>query len=194
MNQRSIQYLFQQLDFIVKVYTELSRHEIENTISIVSETDHSNYDIFIIFVMTHGNAQGNIFCSDGRCMTVKDLMAAFVPSKCPSLSGKPKLFFIQTCRNEAEQKRAHPAAYSPSLIFPHEADFLMAFSTPPDYVDYQSVQRGTTFIQTLVDVVREYHSTSHIMDMLVVVNRRMAGYGHMQIQSPCHTLRGNVFI
>ena len=170
----------------------------QNIISIFSETDHTNYDIFIIFVMSRGNAQGNIYCYDGSCMTVGDLMAAFVPSKCPSLSGKPKLVFIQNCRNEAEQKRAHSAGEreadlsADSTPWPHEADFLLVFFNPPLYPvnSYRNPSRGTPFIETLVDVVSEYHSTTDILDMLIEVKRQLAGYGFALSLS--HTLRGRV--
>lgn len=200
-----IKVLFEELDFTVKPYRDLSQHQMEDVFKSASETDHANYDMFVGVVMSHGGAQDKILDFDGNWTTIERLMASFRPSKCPSLSGKPKLFFFQSCRGKAKQQQAHPAgeckaldssADSPlsSTTFPHEADFLLAFSTPPGYVAYRNENRGSTFIRALVDVVRRLHSNTHLLDMLTEVNRRVAEDGCKQIPAPAHTLRSKVFL
>ena len=198
--------LFHELDFTVKEYTDLSQHEMENQFNTASEkTDHTSYDMFVSVVMSHGGAQDKIFGSDGNYTTVERLMASFLPSKCPSLSGKPKLFFFQSCRGPGEQTQAPQPGESKafdwradstlsSTTFPHEADFLLAFSTPPGYVAYRSERSGSIYIQILVDTLRKYHSTTHLLDMLTEVNRRVAEKGAKQIAAPAHTLRRKVFL
>ena len=205
IDQKSVKALFKELDFTVKEYTNLTQHQMENKFNTASEkTDHTNYDIFVSVVMSHGGAQDRIYGSDGNYTTVERLMASFLPSKCPSLSGKPKLFFFQSCRGPGEQTQAPQPGESKafdwcadstlsSTTFPHEADFLLAFSTPPGYVAYRSECRGSTYIQTLVDVIKEYHCTTHVLDMLTEVNQRVAEEDNRQIPAVAHTLTAKVY-
>ena len=206
IDQKCIMELFHELHFTVKRHTNLSQHQMENVFDEASDkTDHTNYDMFVSVVMSHGGVQDKICGSDGKSTTVQRLMEAFLPTKCSSLSGKPKLFFFQCCRGPGEQTKVSPAGESKaydlcadstlsSTPFPHEADFLLAFSTPPGYTAYRNERSGSIYIQTLVDVIKEYHSTTHLLDMLTEVNRKVAENGFKQIPAPTHTLRGKVFL
>lgn len=206
IDQNCIEELFEELHFTVKVHTDIGRNEMEDAFKAASMTDHTDYDTFVSFVMSHGDTSDRINGSDDRCTTVKDLMAELKTSKCPSLSGKPKLFFFECCRGAAEQEKAHPAgkrkvkletnsgSQMSSTTFPAEADVLLAFCTPPGYVAYLSKQSGSTYIQTLVNVIREHHSSTHLLDMLTEVNRQVSEDDYLQIPAPVHTLRGKVFL
>ena len=205
IDQKCMMELFHELDFTVKEYTNLSQHQMEILFNTASEDpDNTNYDMFVSVVMSHGGAQDKIYGSDGNYTTVERLMAPFLPSKCPSLSRKPKLFFFQCCRGPGEQTQASPArkinapdmcadSTLSSTTFPREADFLLAFSTPPGYVAYRSECRGSTYIQTLVDVIKEYHCTTHVLDMLTEVNQRVAEEDNRQIPALAHTLTAKVY-
>lgn len=207
IDQERIKDLFEkELHFDVKVHNNLSQREMEDELKSASEKDHENYDMFASVVMSHGSAQNKIIGFDGDYTTVERLMAPFLASKCRSLSEKPKLFFFQYCRGPREQAQALPArersaldwigvdSTLPSSTFPHEADFLLAFSTCPSYVSYRDEESGSTFIQILVDVIEEYHSSIHLLDMLTEVNRRVAEDEDLQISAPAHTLRKKVFL
>ena len=195
--------LFNEMHFLVRVFNNLTQHEMEEEFMAVAKRDHSNYDMFVGVVMTHGGHCDELQGSDGRMTNVKRVTEEFLPRRCPSLAGKPKIFFFQSCRGIAKQRRAQSAEHnitdpcwsdSPlaSTTFPHGADFLLSFSTPPDYVAYR-YDSGSPYIQTLVDVVRERHHTNHLLDMLTEVNRRVAESVD-QVPSPVHTLRAKVFI
>lgn len=53
-----------------------------------------------------------------------------------------------------------------------------------------------------MDVIREYHSRHHLLDMLTEVNKRVADIANenpdvdlsFQVPSPTHTLRAQVFL
>lgn len=55
--------------------------------------DHSDSDCLIIVVMTHGD-RGMIYARD-HAYRPDFLWSRFAGSKCTTLAGKPKLFFIQ---------------------------------------------------------------------------------------------------
>ena len=203
VDEASLKSLFQEMHFRVLVAKNLTQHKMEAVFDEVAKRNHSNYNMFVGVVMTHGGHYDELQGSDGHMTSVKRITAEFLPRKCPSLAGKPKIFFFQSCRGTAEQRRAQSAEHNITdpcrsdsplarTTFPHEADFLLAFSTPPGYVAYRD-DGGSPYVQTLVDVVKECHQTTHLLDMLTEVNRRVAESVD-QVPSPVHTLRGKVFI
>ena len=79
----------------------------------VSFRDHSAYDAFILVILSHGNNDG-IYGIDGTkgFVSLEDITALFDSTKCQSLSGKPKMFFIQAC-----QGGAHWLKFAASCFF-----------------------------------------------------------------------------
>lgn len=63
----------------------------------VAEKDHSQYDCFVCFVLTHG-AEHKLLGSDGNTIQLKEFISAVSDQHCATLKGKPKLFFIEACR------------------------------------------------------------------------------------------------
>jgi len=67
-----------------------------------SARDHQRYSGFVCCILSHG-AIGAIYGTDGRTVLIKDLTVFFKASICPSLCGKPKMFFIQACQGTEKQ-------------------------------------------------------------------------------------------
>ncbi|KAJ9598225.1 hypothetical protein L9F63_011046, partial [Diploptera punctata] len=85
----------QNLDFEVTTYRDLSLCEIKREIKILAEeTDHSSADCIVVVMLTHGNNNSSL-CTRTHNLPVQDLWTQFCASKCPSLAGKPKIFFIE---------------------------------------------------------------------------------------------------
>ena len=61
-----------------------------------SRRDHSQFDAFILFMMSHGS-NGHIFGINERSVNIDNEIAS-VLGACPSLVNKPKLVFFQACR------------------------------------------------------------------------------------------------
>lgn len=66
------------------------------------KTDHSSHDAFVAVIMAHGGL-GELYGVNGDAFPVHQLTLNFTTEKCPSLAGKPKLFFIQACRGDEYQ-------------------------------------------------------------------------------------------
>lgn len=47
--------------------------------------------------MSHIQFPGGIYGTDGKPIPIEQIVNYFNGSNCPSLRGKPKLFFIQAC-------------------------------------------------------------------------------------------------
>lgn len=58
--------------------------------------DYSDCDCLAIAVLTHGINSTYIYAKDGP-YPVDMLWNGFTADKCPSLAGKPKMFFVQVC-------------------------------------------------------------------------------------------------
>ena len=138
-----------------------------------------------------------------------------------SLKDKPKIFFIQSCRGrswdtqrefvdsfssfgcsvESDGIALHPDSTLARSACPKGADFLLAFATTPGYVALRSPSSGSVFIRTLVEVLSELHEDVHLLDMLTVVNCRVAEEVYKlsdgkltQIPAPATTLRAQVYL
>lgn len=60
----------------------------------VANEDHSDNDCLAVVVLTHGINSSFIYAKDNP-YPVESLWNSFTADKCPTLAGKPKIFFIQ---------------------------------------------------------------------------------------------------
>ncbi|XP_033125485.1 caspase-3-like isoform X2 [Anneissia japonica] len=91
--------LFDNLGFSVESITNMKYDDFSKKISEYSKMNHSQYDCFIFAVLTHG-INGALYTVDERLVQVDDILKCFSGEGCPTLTGKPKIFFIQACRGE----------------------------------------------------------------------------------------------
>lgn len=71
----------------------------EKTLDQVGKLDHSKYDCFFSFVLSHGEA-GCVLGSDGNKLALRSVLSPFRKKNCPSLENKPKVFCIQACQGK----------------------------------------------------------------------------------------------
>jgi len=65
-----------------------------SSLILVSAEDHSDADCVTVTVMSHGTDNGFLYARDVQ-YPVDTLWNPFNAENCPSLAGKPKLFFVQ---------------------------------------------------------------------------------------------------
>jgi hypothetical protein len=67
-----------------------------NQFFLVAKKDHSDADCLAVIVMTHGERDGHLVPRDSSVFYNVDMLwKPFTADNCPTLAGKPKLFFIQ---------------------------------------------------------------------------------------------------
>lgn len=208
-----LEKLFTELSFNVEVRLNLDRNEMLNVAVEFAKMDHSEFDSFVMIVMSHGGEKDAIEGVDGRSIRVEDLTSEFKVSNCPTLRGKPKLFFLQACRGKEIEQSSTSCDFSdtdsidfdfdstlPRSTCPQEADFLLAFSTTPGYKSCRHPKSGSVFIQVLVEVIRECYKNYHLLDMLthvikLVVDKGISVAGKpIQVPALSHTLRHQVWL
>ena len=163
-DERVLFELFSELSFEVCVKNDLKYYEILDTAVDFAAQDHSNFDAFVMIVMSHGADGDAIYGVSGkRTVRVKDLMAEFTADRCKSLRNKPKIFIFQACRGSLDE-REYPISDSNGYmadamvsdstlalsVTPPEADFLLAFATTPGYVSWRREESGSFYIQVSI--------------------------------------------
>lgn len=106
-DQIALQSLFTGLLFTVIVKNDRTAKEIESDIREQFAADHSNFDCFACAILSHGGREGGcnvIYGVDGNSMPVDSIFNIAMTVKCPTLVGKPKLFFVQACQGDVMDK------------------------------------------------------------------------------------------
>ncbi|XP_067302273.1 caspase-9 isoform X2 [Pseudorasbora parva] len=94
---------FKALNFEVIVKRNLKSKYIRHEMSSLAKRDHSAYDCCVVIIFSHGTEAnhnrfpGAVHGVDGPAVPVQIITNYLNGQNCPSLQGKPKLFFIQAC-------------------------------------------------------------------------------------------------
>ncbi|XP_061591044.1 caspase-9 [Cololabis saira] len=103
IDSEKLERRFKALNFIVEVKTNLKQKQIKQNLSALSKKDHSLYDCCVVIMLSHGTEvnhsrfPGAVYGVDGLHVPVQNITTSLNGQHCPSLQGKPKLFFIQAC-------------------------------------------------------------------------------------------------
>ncbi|CAB4038235.1 caspase-3-like [Paramuricea clavata] len=163
---------------------DLTAEEMEDLFETISKGNFSPYDAFICFISSYGDS-GGILGVDCDNITVKEIVR-HLSKRCSTLVGKPKLFFIQSCRPRMKDEVgdkvvAEHAAYSTSssITVPIETDILVAYSSLDGYESYRNLkEEGSWFITVLTQVLSKYAHYMSLTDMLAKVNEIVTSMEH----------------
>ncbi|XP_029160880.1 caspase-1-like [Nylanderia fulva] len=168
----------------------------------VADMDHSEHDCLVIAVLSHGEL-GLLYAQD-TAYKADSLWYNFTADKCPTLAGKPKLFFIQACQGDKldpgitlKERTETDGLPTATYRIPSQADFLIAYSTIPGYYSWRNTSRGSWFMQALCLELRENGTRYDLLTLLTFVCQRVAIdfesntpdniTMHQQKQIPCIT-------
>jgi len=198
----NLRVCLRQLDFDVEVHNDLPFKDIERILEQSSMEDHSDADCILVTVLSHGEL-GILYASDQPYKPDR-LWTHFTADKCPTLAGKPKMFFIQACQGDQldhgtrmTSQRTGTDAGSTTYKVPNHADFLIAYSTIPGFYSWRNTTAGSWFVQALVHILQSEAHSRDLLSMMTRVSRKVAydfesnvpgDYGmHMKKQIPCVT-------
>lgn len=217
IDEKALTELFRDdLSFTVLVERDLRGRQMLDKATQLSQTDHSKYDAFVFIIMSHGGERDAVCGVDGESIGLELLMSQFTATNCRSLENKPKLFFIQACRGN-RQERSSPIRSDfyrdavryrhryrhqhlsdstlPRSVSPIEADFLLFFATAPGYQAFRKERCGSPFIQVLVKTIREYRRHYPLANILPrVIELVVKEEEGIQVPNPTHTLRKEVWL
>ncbi|RMX57946.1 hypothetical protein pdam_00024050 [Pocillopora damicornis] len=163
--EEKLKNLFKFLSFDVVIKRRLQRDEVYNLAKKFAKKNHTYFDTFVVIFLSVSDQCNKISCADGRNASLEHFMEEFTASRCPSLRGKPKLFFVQRFRGTSStvndecsifasgssaEKDAVWLPYIPTSeedSCPEEADFLVVSVTSTYPTDQPNRQPESLFIQ-----------------------------------------------
>lgn len=169
---------FTGLGFEVEELTDGTAKLIGEKLRDLSQEDHSSADCLVVCVLSHGD-RGYLWGCD-RQYGVDSLYSHFTSDKCPSLAGKPKLFFVQACQGSSFDRGTRVRVcddVADSIQYqkiPNWADMLIMYSTIPGYYSWRNPTHGSWFVQALTAVLSHDYRQDDLLSMLTTVNRRVA--------------------
>ena len=205
--------LFEDLGFKVTTRENLTKSELLDELHAMASKDHSRYDCFVLWLMSHRD-EDFVYGTEGGKISLKIVRELFSNPSCSSLGGKPKVFFTQAYRGDGEEfvESDRPnSARAPQKSLPllveamsvHQvshsrAHFLEVYSTVDGFHSYRNEQRRNYFVQCLVEVFRERVAHDDIDTMLIEVNRRLSQMqgrvlreeGVKQVKRTCEFING----
>ncbi|XP_056631159.1 caspase-1-like isoform X2 [Diorhabda carinulata] len=156
------------LGFDVHVFKDLNYSDIELHIKKAARMDHSDNDCLIISILSHGES-GIIYAKDTPYKP-DHLWVQFTADRCPSLAGKPKIFFLQACQGDKLDggvnlsKTETDGEIHNTYKIPVQADFLIVYSTV----------KGSWFIQSLCQELKTKAFELDLLTILTFVSQRVA--------------------
>ena len=208
---RQVKALFDALGFEVQTKENLTRLQLLNALDFVACQDHSGYDCFVLWLMSHGKS-GEVYCTDSVTLPIQTARDMLCNANCATLRGKPKLLFVQACRGKREDEGvtiltnscslsdAQRSSYLdsptdpkqiPALKVPEQADFLTAYSTVDEYVSYRLPDLGSAYVRALVKVFQERVAYDHLLEILTKASQRVSEMEHveMKLQNCEHVIK-----
>lgn len=201
---------FKALNFVVVVKKNLKCKQIKHQLAELSKMDHSPYDCCVVIMLSHGTEvshsrfPGAVHGVDGPSVPVQIITNYLNGRHCPSLQGKPKLFFIQACGGgdrdvgfEVSPEESRPSvggtddqtdaiptsSSSDSLSMSDETDARATLPTPSDIlVSYSTFPGYVSWRDTqagswyveTLDRILEENPDTDLVTMLMMVNHEVS--------------------
>uniref|UniRef100_G1PE93 Caspase-9 n=1 Tax=Myotis lucifugus TaxID=59463 RepID=G1PE93_MYOLU len=223
-----LQRCFRLLHFAVEVESDLTAKQMVQALMELARRDHGALDCCVVVILSHGcqashlQFPGAVYGADGCPVPVERIVNIFNGTGCPSLGGKPKLFFIQACGggqkdhgfevvSASPEDRApdgnpepdafpfqdHPGRYDqPDAVssLPTPSDIFVSYSTFPGFVSWRDTNNGSWYIETLVGVLEQWAHSEDLQSLLLRVADAVSEKGiYKQIPGCFNFLRKKLF-
>ena len=103
-DEKCLQEAFQNLGFDVVLQRNLNALKMRHMVEEYSRKVHKG--VFILIILSHGD-EGAVYGTDCAQVQLHRLQEKFYTENCNSLAGVPKVFLIDACRGDKEEKRYH---------------------------------------------------------------------------------------
>ncbi|KAM5131914.1 caspase-9 [Mantella aurantiaca] len=228
MDREKMETRMKSYHYEVSVKNNLKGAEIHQELQLLASRDHSKRDCCLVIILSHGcetrhtRFPGGVYGTDGVKIPVEKIVTYFNGHHCPSLGGKPKLFFIQACGGDQKDRgvsvesmdlpgkldtcslQSDASAVRASeddgdetdavASLPTSSDILVSYSTFPGYVSWRDKKSGSWYVETLDDVLESYASSLDLQTLLVMVADIVSSKGtYKQIPGYFNFLRKRFF-
>ena len=150
---------FKHLQYTVQPYNKVTSSQMIQLVEEIATMDHTAYDSFVCCISSTGANNHYVQCSDSEVVNVYELVDKI--QQCPTLQGKPKLFFIGIDRHMTTAKTVPPA--SSHEIGP---DSLIVWSTQKEKSNSLYRSSGTKFTIALSNIFMLKSKSSTLLLMI----------------------------
>ena len=167
--QKDLQHFgatFEFLGYEVVCYQDITADEMYSAIDKVALENHTGHDSLVCCISSHGD-ENVMYGSDGIGVKRSEFLEPL--KQTPSLTGKPKMFFIQACRTKA-LSTAEAASKEPLFPASLDADIFIANATTANNPSYRSLVDGSWFVHALHHIFIKYAHLLTLVEMIYKVN------------------------
>lgn len=210
-DEKALHNVFSRLGFKVEVCSDLTEKTMLRAVEALGGRSHIHADALVVCVLSHGE-KGCVLGTDGVEVPIRSLTQPFTSEQCPSLMGKPKLFFIQACQGKGFQQGS---VFLPSIrqregqgryeadagaieSIPWDADFLIGMATVEECKSFRNTKEGSIYIQELCKQLEWGADRGEdILSVLTRVNREVSRGVYRdskQMPEPKYTLTKKLFL
>lgn len=225
---QKLQLRFRWLRFMVEVKCDLTAKKMVAALVEMAQWNHSALDCFVVVILSHGcqashlQFPGAVYGIDGCSVSIERVVNIFNGTGCPSLGGKPKLFFIQACGGEqkdhgfevthtSSKGLAFSSDSEPDAVpfqkdartfdqldavssLPTPSDIFVSYSTFPGFVSWRDKKSGSWYIETLDGVLEQWAGSEDLQSLLLRVANAVSEKGiYKQIPGCFNFLRKKLF-
>ncbi|KAM7098419.1 caspase-9 isoform 2-T2 [Molossus nigricans] len=222
-----LQRRFRLLRFVVEVKCDLTARMLQALVEL-ARRDHGALDCCVVVILSHGRQAshlqfpGAVYGTDGCSVPIERIVNIFNGAGCPSLGGKPKLFFIQACGGEQKdhgfevvsappEDRAPDSTPEPDAVsfqdepgnddqpdavssLPTPSDIFVSYSTFPGFVSWRDTKSGSWYIETLDGVFERWAHSEDLQSLLLRVANAVSEKGvYKQMPGCFNFLRKKLF-
>ncbi|XP_012618499.1 caspase-9 isoform X1 [Microcebus murinus] len=219
---------FSLLRFSVEVQCDLTAKKMVLALVELARRDHSALDCCVVVILSHGcqashlQFPGAVYGTDGCPVSVERIVNIFNGTGCPSLGGKPKLFFIQACGGGQKDHGFEVASTSPEdrlsgsnpetdatpfqegsgtmdqpdamSSLPTPSDIFVSYSTFPGFVSWRDTKSGSWYVETLDSIFEQWAHVEDLQSLLLRVANAVSVKGiYKQMPGCFNFLRKKLF-
>ena len=107
-NSSKLTSIFQYLQYSVQHHTDVTSTQMIQLVEEIASMDHTAYDSFVCCIFGDGRNDHYMRCNDRHYVNIYELVDKV--QQCPTLQGKPKMFFIDINRHQ-HKKTPTPTPY-----------------------------------------------------------------------------------
>lgn len=204
--------LFTALHFECTIFQDLTANEMMEVLSKAAQEEQQKVaDCLVVVLMSHSN-KDVIYGSDDESIPLKSIYEVFDNKNCPSLLGKPKLFFIQGCRGRKldtgtakhgprdvmdayplpSNTESVPGTRDGRLRMPFWSDMYSCYVSDDNYKAHKNTATGSRFLSAMCSVFSQRAYDMHLSDLMLHVQLKvMESVSHKgNHQTPCITCVG----
>ena len=175
-DEENVVETFRFLGYRVEIRRDCKKEDIESLFDNIDSLIKNEDDSFICCILSHGCANV-VYGSDSNQVLLRtkpNSLEKKLGEKCPRLNGKPKIFFLSTCRQQNTVTRGsqtEPELEGDTII--PRADFVFCFATLPGEAATRYPDTGNIYIRKLCHVVCENATKATLYELHLKVTREL---------------------